>query len=138
MVKGVAMILPAGSPARHVRRRIEWANPYTLSSICGMARGRIARHHQCLSGVWSSRRAGRGGQGQGQQREVIMEHESDWVADVRRWCLTGTQARAAAQQAPNESGHEADNAALGYEAAHPALQSCHWPDAPRGEPTDRG
>ena len=67
-----------------------------------------------------------------------MEHESDWVADVRRWCLTGAQAKAAAHQGPSECDHEAYNGALGYEAAHPALQSCHWPDAPRAEPTVRG
>jgi len=53
-----------------------------------------------------------------------MEPESDWVADVRRWCLAG------AQVANTES------AALGYEAAHPALQSRHWPVAPPDELTD--
>ena len=72
-----------------------------------------------------------------------MEHESDWVADVRRWCLTGAQAKAAGQApnsagAPGDSGDEAYNGALGYEAAHPALQSRHWPDAPLGEPGEPG
>jgi len=61
-----------------------------------------------------------------------MENESDWVADVRRWCLAGAQVKlaASAQVADTES------AALGYEAAHPALQSRHWPVAPPDELTD--
>lgn len=53
-----------------------------------------------------------------------MANDSDWVADVRRWCLSG-QAR------PSASVDDADASELGYEAAHPALQSRHWPDAPR-------
>ena len=65
-----------------------------------------------------------------------MEHESDWVADVRRWCLAGAQAKAAGIASIDRSdpANEAYSGAIGYEAAHPALQSRHWPDAPRGEP----
>ena len=69
-----------------------------------------------------------------------MEHESDWVADVRRWCLAGAQAKAA-EQAPIDNSDPGDatySGALGYEAAHPALQSRHWPDAPLGEPGEPG
>ena len=64
-----------------------------------------------------------------------MEHESDWVADVRRWCLAGAQAKAVAPAPSNasDSDNETYSGALGYEAAHPALQSRHWPDAPHGE-----
>ena len=64
-----------------------------------------------------------------------MEHESDWVADVRRWCLAGAHAKANAfaTSGPDGSADETYSSALGYEAAHPALQSRHWPDAPRAE-----
>lgn len=64
-----------------------------------------------------------------------MEHESDWVADVRRWCLTGANAKSASLETsgPDDSADETYSSALGYEAAHPALQSRHWPDAPRPE-----
>ena len=69
-----------------------------------------------------------------------MEHESDWVADVRRWCLAGAQANAAgpAPTSAGDPGDETYGGALGYEAAHPALQSRHWPDAPSGEPGETG
>ena len=54
-----------------------------------------------------------------------MAIDSDWVADVKRWCLAEAHANASA--AAPESDRDAE---LGYEAAHPALQSRHWPDAP--------
>ena len=68
-----------------------------------------------------------------------MNNESDWVADVRRWCLAGAQAKAAASACarstePNSSFSDLDD--VGYEAAHPALQSRHWPDASDGAGTD--
>ena len=69
-----------------------------------------------------------------------MEHESDWVADVRRWCLAGAHAKSAGP-APTSAGDLADEAysgALGYEAAHPALQSRHWPDATHSGPDESG
>ena len=44
--------------------------------------------------------------------------DDDWVADVRRWCLSG----ALLDDHP-------ESADIGYEAAHPALQARHWPDA---------
>lgn len=52
-----------------------------------------------------------------------MANDADWVADVRRWYFSSQQPAAA----PIES----DAPEIGYEAAHPALQSRHWPDAPR-------
>jgi len=61
-----------------------------------------------------------------------MASESDWVEDVRRWCLAGAQPRAKTAEAA-ESSIE-----IGYEAAHPALQSRHWPDAPRSGLPDPG
>ncbi len=55
-----------------------------------------------------------------------MANDADWVADVRRWYFSG-HGHASAQPAPGDD----DSADIGYEAAHPALQSHHWPDAPR-------
>jgi hypothetical protein len=46
--------------------------------------------------------------------------DTQWVEDVRRWVASQSQSRA---------NDEADNAQLGYEAADPALQARHWPDA---------
>ena len=51
--------------------------------------------------------------------------DSDWVEDVRRWCRTGAESTRAAAAAPVES----ESAYIGYEAAQPALQALHWPDA---------
>ncbi len=45
-------------------------------------------------------------------------NDTQWVEDVRRWVA----ARA-------RSLDDADAAQLGYEAADPALQARHWPDA---------
>jgi len=59
--------------------------------------------------------------------EMIMGNDADWVADVRRWYFSGHNASSIT--AP--SGDEREPVELGYEAAHPALQSRHWPDAPR-------
>ena len=55
----------------------------------------------------------------------IMANDEEWVADVKRWCLAGT--RSGAGSLPADA---ADEIALGYEAADPALQAHHWPDAP--------
>jgi hypothetical protein len=54
-----------------------------------------------------------------------MANDADWVADVRRWYFS-TRPAAPAATAADDDAHE-----IGYEAAHPALQSRHWPDAPR-------
>jgi len=56
-----------------------------------------------------------------------MASDSDWVEDVRRWYRASTQA-VGIQPAKGQDGAESDMAALGYEAAHPALQARHWPD----------
>jgi hypothetical protein len=45
-------------------------------------------------------------------------NDTEWVEDVRRW--VAAQAR---------SSDDADASQLGYEAADPALQVRHWPDA---------
>jgi hypothetical protein len=62
-------------------------------------------------------------------RETVMANDADWVEDVKRWYLSGTS---------NASGVTADAGddpvAIGYEAAHPALQAKHWPDAPSASP----
>jgi hypothetical protein len=58
---------------------------------------------------------------------TIMAIDEEWVEDVKRWCLAAT--RSGASAAPR-SGDTDDEIALGYEAADPALQAHHWPDAP--------
>lgn len=54
-----------------------------------------------------------------------MSNDEDWVADVRRW-VAGSQAPAVVLPEPADDHGDA----IGYEAAHPALQAAHWPDAP--------
>lgn len=56
-----------------------------------------------------------------------MASDADWVEDVRRWYFAGRQ-----EAAPAPSVGETE--AIGYEAAHPALQARHWPDAPSATP----
>lgn len=46
------------------------------------------------------------------------DNDTQWVEDVRRWVASQTRAR-----------DDADASQLGYEAADPALQARHWPDA---------
>jgi len=58
-----------------------------------------------------------------------MANDEEWVADVKRWCLVGTGSRSGVAAAPG-SDDAGDEIALGYEAADPALQAHHWPDAP--------
>lgn len=63
-----------------------------------------------------------------------MANDADWVADVRRWYFSGRHAG----QNPESHAEGREPAELGYEAAHPALQSHHWPDAPRAGVADPG
>ncbi|CAN5884071.1 hypothetical protein BH11PSE8_BH11PSE8_18770 [soil metagenome] len=59
-----------------------------------------------------------------------MASDADWVEDVRRWYFSGAQnANPPVIAADDEADSEPME--LGYEAAHPALQARHWPDAPR-------
>ena len=55
-----------------------------------------------------------------------MANDEEWVEDVKRWYLAGTRSSDAAAAAAASF----DDVALGYEAADPALQARHWPDAP--------
>ena len=57
----------------------------------------------------------------------MMANDEEWVADVKRWYLAGTRSGAGALPGSDDGG---DEIALGYEAADPALQAHHWPDAP--------
>lgn len=57
-----------------------------------------------------------------------MASEANWVEDVRRWYRAGAQAMGSNTVQILEP-HETDLSALGYEAAHPALQARNWPDA---------
>jgi hypothetical protein len=54
-----------------------------------------------------------------------MTNDADWLEDVKRWYLAGIAA-----SLPRDTALATDWMALGYEAAHPALQARHWPDAP--------
>jgi hypothetical protein len=51
--------------------------------------------------------------------------DTQWVDDVRRWYFGGHPPEGEAADGSPGS----DEMAIGYEAAHPALQSCGWPDA---------
>jgi len=53
-----------------------------------------------------------------------MANDEQWVEDVKRWSLAG------APRGASEPLGDDDEVAIGYEAAHPALQARHWPDAP--------
>jgi hypothetical protein len=75
-------------------------------------------------------RAGRRRDSDAGSLEQTMANDDAWVEDVRRWALGGASDGAALGDAADAS----DDIALGYEAAHPALQARHWPDAPT---TDR-
>jgi hypothetical protein len=61
--------------------------------------------------------------------EAVMANDADWVADVKRWYFSSRQPAVAAPA-------QDDAAEIGYEAAHPALQARHWPDAPHSGFTD--
>ncbi len=54
-----------------------------------------------------------------------MTNDADWVEDVKRWYFAGIRS-VDASSLSSADGSEA----IGYEAAHPALQARHWPDAP--------
>lgn len=52
-----------------------------------------------------------------------MSNDEAWTEDVNRWYYGGTAPEAYRDESSTEE-------AIGYEAAHPALQALHWPDAP--------
>lgn len=56
-----------------------------------------------------------------------MANDEEWIADVKRWYLSGTRSSNVAAVAADDAS---DDIAVGYEAANPALQAHHWPDAP--------
>ena len=58
-----------------------------------------------------------------------MSNDVDWVEDVRRWCLAGTQAPQSRK--PELDADVSAVAELGDEAAHPAHQSRYCTSAPR-------
>lgn len=58
--------------------------------------------------------------------EFTMIDDTDWVEDVRRWYLKGA---ASTGTSAADSGNTDYGFELGYEAAQPALQARHWPDA---------
>jgi hypothetical protein len=62
-----------------------------------------------------------------------MASDADWVEDVKRWYRAGVASGRVAD--PPSVDSEVD--ALGYEAAHPALQARYWPDVSTGS-SDNG
>ena len=63
-----------------------------------------------------------------------MASDSDWLEDVRRWALGEVSPSAAAVPGAAADAAPALPDDLGCEAAHPALQARHWPDALPGQP----
>lgn len=63
----------------------------------------------------------------GANRETAMANDSDWVDDVRRWCLSQPRPAVASTSAPSARVEDDE---LGYEAANPPVQAAHWPDTP--------
>ncbi|WP_157598235.1 MULTISPECIES: hypothetical protein [unclassified Rhizobacter] len=57
-----------------------------------------------------------------------MASDADWMEDVRRWALGEPRPHAAVAE-PSDLQPPGLPDDLGYEAAHPALQARHWPDA---------
>ena len=66
-----------------------------------------------------------------------MASDADWVEDVRRWYFSGQRSSGSPNDVPLSNADDGADA-LGYEAADPALQARHWPDAPspQGHLTD--
>ncbi|MEO7055391.1 MAG: hypothetical protein ABI281_06180 [Caldimonas sp.] len=54
-----------------------------------------------------------------------MATDGEWVEDVKRWYLAGV---AASSSPPRLGGATEYDVDVGYEAAHPSLQACHWPE----------
>jgi hypothetical protein len=52
-----------------------------------------------------------------------MANDEQWVEDVKRWY------RAGRAPAAIETRIAEEEVAIGYEAAQPALQARHWPEA---------
>lgn len=62
-----------------------------------------------------------------------MSIDDDWVNDVRRWHQADPSGPLGSSEAPIGEPSLGD-AALGYEAALPALQARNWPEAPDTAP----
>jgi hypothetical protein len=60
-----------------------------------------------------------------------MASDAEWVEDVKRWYQAGRHTAEGGKPSADAAAALADDGeALGYEAAHPALQAQNWPDAP--------
>jgi hypothetical protein len=57
-----------------------------------------------------------------------MTNDADWVEDVKRWYHASVRSATASDGSADRES--TDLMALGYEAAQPALEARHWPDAP--------
>ena len=60
-----------------------------------------------------------------------MANDADWVSEVKRWYYASVQSAVPVAVPP-----ETEPAALGYEAAHPALEARRWPDSGRADFSD--
>jgi hypothetical protein len=58
----------------------------------------------------------------------MANEDAEWVDDVRRWYYGGN-APAGDRDLDNAEMRDPAEAVMGYEAAHPTLQSRHWCDA---------
>ena len=56
-----------------------------------------------------------------------MTNDADWVEDVRRWVAGNASSSKSLSVGDRPDG--TDPMVVGYEAAHPALQARHWPEA---------
>ncbi|MDP9043410.1 MAG: hypothetical protein M3O01_01235 [Pseudomonadota bacterium] len=56
-----------------------------------------------------------------------MANDTDWVADVRRWVLSAHR-----DKTPARTPGPVEEFALGYEAAHPTLQTHPWLESASG------
>lgn len=54
-----------------------------------------------------------------------MTNDTAWVEDVKRWYLAGVGS--ATRDGDSSAGSYGSE--VGYEAAQPALEARHWPDA---------
>jgi hypothetical protein len=60
-----------------------------------------------------------------------MASDAEWVEDVKRWYFAGQGTTG--RPRTTDPLDPASTDAVGYEAADPALQARHWPDAPVGD-----
>lgn len=53
-------------------------------------------------------------------------NDADWVEDVRRWYFNGSRSAPEAAPRPVSQATDFGSPDIGYEAAHPSLESAVW------------